>query len=156
MKISYHYLDHHYLYFYFLFSHINNPGGYPHGWGFEITLIHTPLDRTPLEEWSDRSRDLYRTKHSTLKKQISMPPTGLEPAIPVSERPKTHIVDGAATILTYCCLIISGYNYRSPESVVYQSFVKRPVIHTSRHPRFSTSPMCIYCIYSSLIYVGMD
>jgi hypothetical protein len=152
IKIIYHYLHHHYLYFDFLFSHIDNPGGYPHSWSFEITLRHTTIDRTPLEEWSTLRRDLYRTKHNTRKKKISMPPAGLEPAIPVTERPKTHALDGADTVLTYC-LIISSCSYRSLENFVHQSFVKRPVIYTSPHLRLTTSPICIY---SSLIYVGVD
>jgi hypothetical protein len=29
----------------------------------EITLRHTTLDRTPLDEWSARCRDLYQTTH---------------------------------------------------------------------------------------------
>ena len=33
--------------------------------GFTITLRHTTLGRTPLDEWSARRRDLYLTKHNT-------------------------------------------------------------------------------------------
>jgi hypothetical protein len=59
----------------------------PHCWGSSITLRHTTLRRTPLDEWSARRRDLYLTTHNTHKRQTSMPPSGFEPAIPVSERP---------------------------------------------------------------------
>ena len=63
---SYHYLHHYYLYFDFLFSHIDTPGGSPHGWGFEITLRHTTLHRAPLEEMiSPTQRPLPdKTQHS--------------------------------------------------------------------------------------------
>ena len=40
---------------------------------------------------------LYLTAHNTHKRQTSMPPAGLEPAIPESEKPKTHALDRAAT-----------------------------------------------------------
>jgi hypothetical protein len=33
--------------------------------GFTITLRHTTLGRTPLDEWSARRRDLYLTTHNT-------------------------------------------------------------------------------------------
>jgi len=39
-----------------------------------ITLRHTTLGKTPLDEWSARRRDIYLTTHSTHKRQISMPP----------------------------------------------------------------------------------
>jgi hypothetical protein len=65
--------------------------------GFTITLRHTTLSRTPLDEGSARRRDLYLTKNNTHKRQTSMPPTGFEPTIPASERPQTHALDRAAT-----------------------------------------------------------
>jgi hypothetical protein len=66
--------------------------------GFMVTQIrHTTVGRTPLDEWSARRRDLYLTTHNTHKRQTSMPPAGLEPTIPASERPQTLGVDRAAT-----------------------------------------------------------
>jgi hypothetical protein len=66
--------------------------------GFTITLYrHTTLGRTPLDEGPARRRDLYLTTHNTHKRQTSLPPVGLEPTIPVSERPQTHALDRAAT-----------------------------------------------------------
>jgi hypothetical protein len=65
--------------------------------GFTITLSHITLDRTPLDEWSARRRDLYLTTHNTHKTQTSMPPAGLEPAVPTSERRQTHASDRAAS-----------------------------------------------------------
>ena len=52
----------------------------PHCRGFTITLRHSTLGRTPLDECSD----LYLTTHNT----HSMPPEGFEHAIPASERHK--------------------------------------------------------------------
>jgi hypothetical protein len=65
--------------------------------GFTITLRHTTLGRTPLDEWPARRRDLYLTTYNTHNRQTSMPPVGCEPTIPVSERPQTHALDRAAS-----------------------------------------------------------
>jgi len=69
----------------------------PHGPTFRITSRHTILRNTPLEEWSDRHRDLYETTRNTHNKQTSMPPTEFEPTIPTSERPQVYAFDCAAT-----------------------------------------------------------
>jgi hypothetical protein len=71
--------------------------GPPHYRGFTITLRHTTLGRTPLDEGSARHTDLYLTTHNTQKRQTSMPPPGFKPTIPASERPQTHALDRAAT-----------------------------------------------------------
>ena len=63
--------------------------GPPHYRGFTITLRHTTLGRTSLDEWSARRRDLYLTTHVTHNRQTSVPPAGFEHAIPESERPNT-------------------------------------------------------------------
>ena len=65
--------------------------------GFTITLRHTTLSSTPLDEQSTHRRDLYLTTHSIHKRQTSMVPAGLEPTILVGERPKTHALDRSAT-----------------------------------------------------------
>jgi hypothetical protein len=66
--------------------------------GFTITLFrHTTVGRTPLDEGPARRRDLYLTTHNTHKRQISTPPAGFKPTIPVSERPQTHALDRTAT-----------------------------------------------------------
>jgi hypothetical protein len=49
----------------------------PHYPGFTITLRHTTFVRTPLQKWSVRRRDLYRTTHNTHNMETSMPPAGL-------------------------------------------------------------------------------
>ena len=86
------------------------PGGPgpPHFLGFTMTLSHTTLDRTPLDECSARRRDLNLTKYNTHKRQTFMPPAGFDLTIPASERLQTHALDRAATgigtpsILTEC------------------------------------------------------
>ena len=53
----------------------------PHPRGFEVTLKHTTLGRTPLNERSARRRNLYLTTSNTHKRQASMPPILFETAI---------------------------------------------------------------------------
>ena len=65
--------------------------------GFMITLRHTKLGRTILDESSARRRDLYLTTHNTHNRQTSMPPTGFQPMIPASKWPQNHVLDHAAT-----------------------------------------------------------
>jgi hypothetical protein len=67
--------------------------GPPHYRGFTITLRHTTLGRTPLDEWSARRRDLYLRTHDTHKRQTSMSPAGFKPAIPESERRQIGTLD---------------------------------------------------------------
>jgi hypothetical protein len=55
----------------------------PHYRVFLITLRHTTVGRTPLDEWSAQSKDIYLTTHNTHKRQTSMPPTEFEPTIPL-------------------------------------------------------------------------
>jgi hypothetical protein len=59
-------------------------------------ITHSTVGRTPLDEGSACSRDLYLTTHNTHKRETSMPPVGFEPTILVSERPKTSRPLGSA------------------------------------------------------------
>jgi hypothetical protein len=70
----------------------NTPSGPgpAHYRGFTITLRHTTLIRTPLDEWSAWRRDLYLKTHNTHKRQAFMPLAGFEPKIPASERPQNQ------------------------------------------------------------------
>jgi len=63
---------------------------------FSLTLTHTTLGKTPLDEWSARRRDLYLTPQNT-HKRYPCPPAGFEPAMPACNRPQTHAMDRAAT-----------------------------------------------------------
>jgi hypothetical protein len=42
-------------------------------------------------------KNLYQTTHIIQEKLTFMPSVGFEPAIPVSERPQTFVLDSAAT-----------------------------------------------------------
>ena len=72
-------------------------GPRPHCPGFTITLRHTTLGRTPLDEWSVRRRDLYLTTHNTHNRQTCIPTAGLKPEILARQRPQAHDLDRAAT-----------------------------------------------------------
>jgi len=65
-------------YMYFFLPWRKSPSGPrpTHYRGFMITLRHTTLHRTPLDEWSARGRDLYVTKN-THKRPTAMPPGGI-------------------------------------------------------------------------------
>jgi hypothetical protein len=63
---------------------------------FTIIFRQTTLGRTPLEERSARSIELYLTTHNTHNRLTSMPPPEFEPAIPASKRPQTHASDPPA------------------------------------------------------------
>jgi hypothetical protein len=52
---------------------------------------HT-IGRTPLDEGSARN-SYYLTTHNTHKRQISVPPAGLEIAIPARQRSLTYSLD---------------------------------------------------------------
>ena len=71
--------------------------GHPHYQGFTIILRHTTHVRTPLDEWSDRRRDLYLTIHDTHVRHTFMTLAEFEPAISVSKRPQTNAIDHATT-----------------------------------------------------------
>ena len=69
--------------------------GAPHYRSFTITLRHTTFGRTPPDEWSLRSRDLYLTTHYTQNRLTFIPLMGFEPVVLASELPQTHTLDGA-------------------------------------------------------------
>jgi hypothetical protein len=60
--------------------------GPPHYRGFPITLRHTTLGRTPLDEWSVRRTDFYLITH---KRQTSVHTAGFEHSLAASERLQT-------------------------------------------------------------------
>jgi hypothetical protein len=84
-----------FLYFSFHDSTTPNDPGPSHCPGFTITLRHTTLGRTPLDEWSARHRDLYLTTRNTHKWHTSTPLARFQATIPASERLQTHTLDRA-------------------------------------------------------------
>jgi hypothetical protein len=83
--------------------------------GCTIPHRHTTFDRTPLDQWSARRRNLYLTTHNTHKRQTFMTSAGFEPTITANERPQTHASDRAATGICYhpnCfCIIHSWFSH---------------------------------------------
>jgi hypothetical protein len=61
------------------------------------TQQRTTFGRTPLYEWSARSRDPYLTIHNTHNRQTPMYPMGFEPSIPAIKRPQNHALYRGAT-----------------------------------------------------------
>ena len=80
---------------------------------FTITLRHTKLGRTPLDEWSARRRYLYLTTQNTHNRQTSTPPARFDPTTPASEWPQTHALDRAATRIGYLTITITNTNDES-------------------------------------------
>jgi len=65
--------------------------------GFTITLSHTTLGRTRLDEWWARRRDLYLPTHNIHQKETSMSPGGIRTRNPSTRAaadphltPRTH------------------------------------------------------------------
>jgi len=88
----------HLNYLVYFFPWLESPSGPgpPPGRGFEITLRHTTLDTTPLEERANPRRDLSVKTHNVYNRDI-MFQAGFEPAIPASEGPQTQTFGHAAT-----------------------------------------------------------
>jgi hypothetical protein len=63
-------------------SRLNSPSGsmLSHCWGFEITIWHNTLGRSPLDELLGHRRDLYPTTHKNNKRKASMCPAGFQSA----------------------------------------------------------------------------
>ena len=57
---------------------------------FEITLRHTIIGRTSLDEGSTCRRGLYLTTHNVPKRQRSIHTAGFEPAVPKCEWPQMY------------------------------------------------------------------
>ena len=53
------------------------------------THWHITVNRIPSDEGSAHRRDLFLTTHNTHKRKRTMPPAGLEPAIPASDWSQT-------------------------------------------------------------------
>lgn len=124
------YLD----YFLSLLDIFSGPGP-PPGRGFEITLRHTTLETTPLEEWSNPRRDLNVTTHNVYNRDIMLQ-TGYEPAIPANEKPQTHTLGRAAT--TIGAWWYSPTNIWGPEQITKCLIIKFP------------APLCYFPLASDI------
>ena len=89
--------------FNFLFSWLDSPTGSrpPHCRGFTISLRHTTIVRSPLDEWSDCRRDLYLKTHS-IRKRDNLSPGGIRTRNPSKReaaarrlRPRRHLEESS-------------------------------------------------------------
>jgi hypothetical protein len=65
-----------------------------------MTLRHTTLGRTPLDEWSTRRINLYLTTTTLIRDNHPCPRRDSNLTIPASERPQNHAV------VNYLCLSV--------------------------------------------------
>ena len=91
---------------------------------FAITLTCTTLDRTPLNEWSARHRDLYLTTQNTHKRKNPCPRRDFffEPTIPASERPQTHALDRAAIGISWMSKCLNLFSTSASTKLHYIYF----------------------------------
>jgi hypothetical protein len=86
--------------------------GPPHCRGFTITFRHTTHSVGVLWRSDQPDAETSTWQHTTLTRgRHPCPRAGFEPAIPTSERPQTHALDGAATGI--CRALVSSLNYCS-------------------------------------------
>jgi hypothetical protein len=78
----------------------------PHCRGFEITFRLTTLERTPLDDWSARRRDLYLTTHNTHKRKTSMPPAAFEPTTGCRLQTLDRMATGSAPLYCKCSYLL--------------------------------------------------
>jgi hypothetical protein len=91
------------------------------------TQTHPTLSRTPLDEWSDRRRDLSLTTYNIHNREISMPSAGFEPAIPASERPQTHALDRADTGIGQMAVTVVTFSLQLQTDIVSASKIQNEV-----------------------------
>jgi len=65
------------------------------------TQRRTTFGKTPLDEWSARTRDRYLTTHNTQNRQTFVPPVGFETTISAGERPQTYALELQCRIPKY-------------------------------------------------------
>ena len=116
--------------------------GPSHCWVFKITLRHTTLGKTPLDEGSVR-RETSNWKHTTLTRQRSMSPVGFEPVTPARELPQTQALDRAATAFGKDIVSTSGYRDRTTRCLLHNEFEM-----TWRTGEVFKLKYCVYlCLY---------
>ena len=120
------------------YSWVCSPAGPrpPHSWGPSMTLRHITIGRVPLNGCSARRRVLYLPAHNNHRRQTTMPPAGIEHAIPASKRLQTHALDRAAD--RHCNVSLGGSN--SPQWARASSFL-RFLDHTQRRTTVGRTPL---------------
>jgi hypothetical protein len=103
----------------------------PHYRGFAITIRHTTLRGTSLDEINLTQRPV-RYNTNTHKRQILTSPAGFKPAIPASERPQTHDLDSKVTSTGDMQLQPQGPKVPMGLFALYPSTLLPCVSHSSR------------------------
>jgi hypothetical protein len=121
--------------------------------GFTITLIHTTLDRTPLDEWSDRHREIYVTANKTHQRQISMPSGGIRTHNPSKQaaadrsfRPRGHWYRQNDT--KYSWKIALGWYMLLMEKCFYYPNYAAHKLTAKNINKMSGTNICIKVLYS--------
>ena len=113
---------------------------------FAITLRHTTLGRTPLDEWSARRRDRYLSHitQNTQKRQTSKPQEVFEPVIQACERRPTRLtatpLGSAQRLVSYQCVnyfftkllfqVQNSFTYSLSYSYLLWQLISKPTIQT--------------------------
>jgi hypothetical protein len=124
--------------FIFLHGTTANSGPDPHYRGFTITLTHTTVDRTPLDEWSAGRGNLYLTKTLHPQQTDMHAPCGIGTLSP-SERLQTHALDRAASgigsrIIDHeMILLVTPRNYLINELILTPSHDRFPATFGPDH-----------------------
>jgi hypothetical protein len=134
----------------------NSGPGTPQCWEFTVTLRHTALGRTPLDEWSVRRRDLHLTTHNTHKRRTSMPSARFEPATPANKRPRNHSLDKAQWDR-----LIDQIMIYSQRSIIYKK--KKKIVHhfgilfsicASNFDGCSTSVGTFHSLFAAILWLS--
>jgi len=80
-----------------------------------LSVRHTPLGMTPLDQWSARRRDLYLTKHNTHKRMTSIPRR--------DSNPQSQPVSGLQTHTLHCAA--TGYGVRGLNTYIYHNLLSQ-------------------------------
>jgi hypothetical protein len=115
--------------------------------GFTMTLWHTTLDNTPLDEWSARCTDLYLTTHNTQQETDIHDPAWIRPRNPSKRaaadphlRPRGHrdwpsfLLWSALVLSSLSSTVLTSQQFRrfSPSTAVKDQALL-PVCYTKRH-----------------------
>jgi hypothetical protein len=131
----------------------------------QLITFHDPntLDRTPMDERSARRRNIYPTPHNAYKWQISMPPAGIERAIPACVGPQTHALDSASIAIglrnsvklkyKHSSLSIQKLHLQQPYSILILWFKADINFQRVNRNKFYTHLSFIYHLYFYYFYL---
>ena len=119
--------------------------------GFTITLRHTTVGTTPLDEGPARRRDLYLTTHT--RNRTSMATAGLETAIPASELLQTDALDRAATRIGLSSLLLFLNLFPLK---CYTGFIRNHKCYTNYHQKTQILQIMWHVPITTALWMLMD